>query len=262
MSEYSIIAHRGANLYAPQNTLPAFRKALELQADGLETDVHLTKDGEAVICHNYSINETSNGLGKIADRTLKDLKSHDFGRYFSKKFKGTTLPSLDEFLELCKAESLKIMNIELKHPRTKGSLIVEKTLEAVRKHGLIDKLLISSFDEKLLMRAKEIDPECKTAYLYPGPDSAVRCFFKPPYALVKKIGADAVHPNVFFVNKAMVDKFHSMGVKVNVWTVNTEEQIEKMVRCGVDGYITDSPADTREIIERLLKRRKSFNASL
>lgn len=256
MPNYQIIAHRGANLFAPQNTIPAFKKALELGSDGLETDVHITKDGNAVICHNYSIDETSNGRGNISDRTLKELKSHDFGRYFSRKFKDTPLPSLDEFLEICKTDSLKIMNIELKHPRTKNSPIVEKTLEAVKKHNLLDKLLISSFDQKLLIRAKEIEPECKTAYLYPYPDSAVKCFFVPPYSLIKKIGADAVHPHQFFVNKSMVDKFHSMGVKVNAWTINTEEQIEKMFRCGIDGYITDSPADTREILEQLITKEQ------
>ncbi len=258
MKEFRIIAHRGANLYAPQNTLPAFEKAIELGADGLETDVHLTKDGKAVICHNYSIDETSNGLGNISDTTFRDLKSHDFGSYFSRRFKGTPLPSLDEFLDLCKTEKLEIMNIELKHPRVKNSLIVEKTLDAVKRHGLLDKLLISSFDQKLLIRAKEIEPDCKTAYLYPYPDSAVKCFFVPPYALVKKIGCYAVHPHHFFVNKAMVDKFHSLGVRVNAWTVNSEELIEKMFRCGIDGYITDSPADTREHLNHLIKKEQAF----
>lgn len=258
MAEFQIIAHRGANLFAPQNTVPAFTKAIELGADGLETDVHITKDGQAVICHNYSIDETSNGLGNISERTLRELKSHDFGGYFSRRFKGTPLPSLDEFLEICKNSSLKIMNIELKHPRTKGSLIVEKTLDAVKKHGLLDKLLISSFDQNLLIRAKELEPDCKTAYLYPSPDSVVKCFLVPPYALVKKIGADAVHPHHFFVNKTMVDKFHSLGVKVNAWTVNSEELIEKMFKCGIDGYITDSPADTREILENLTEKEKTL----
>ena len=251
MPEYKIIAHRGANLFAPQNTLPAFKKAIELGADGLETDVHLTKDGQAVICHNYSIDATSNGFGKITDRTLRELKSHDFGRYFSKHFKGTTLPSLDEFLVLCKNEAVKVMNIELKRPLVKGSLIVEKTIEAVNEHGLLSKLLISSFDHNLLIRAKEIEPECKTAYLYPFVNSAVKCFISPPYVLVKKIGANAVHPHYRFVNKAMVDKFHSLGIKVNAWTVNSEEVLEKMFKCGIDGYITDAPADTREFLENL-----------
>ena len=254
MNEFKIIAHRGANLHAPQNTLPAFQKALELGADGLETDVHITKDGQAVICHNYSIDETSNGLGNISDISLRDLKSHDFGGYFSRIFKGTPMPSLDEFLELCKNDSLEIMNIELKHPRVNNSLIVEKTLEAVKRHGLLGKLLISSFDQRLLIRAREIEPDCKTAYLYPYPDSAVKCFFVPPYALIRKIGCYAVHPHHFFVNKTMVDRFHSLGVKVNAWTVNSDKLIEKMYRCGIDGYITDSPDDTREYLEHLISK--------
>ena len=95
-----ILAHRGANKHAPQNTIPAFLKAIELGADGVENDVHLTKDGELVICHNYTIDETSDGKGNISDYTLEELKKFDFGSYFSPDFAGTKIPTLHEFLEI------------------------------------------------------------------------------------------------------------------------------------------------------------------
>ncbi|MDD6061333.1 MAG: glycerophosphodiester phosphodiesterase family protein [Oscillospiraceae bacterium] len=245
-----IIAHRGANQYAPQNTIPAFQKAIALGADGLETDVHVTRDGALVLCHNYSIDETSNGLGNISEYTLKDLKSLDFGASFSRKFRGTPLPSLDEFLELCKRSPLKIMNIELKSPKMDEHGIVRKTLEAVERFGLLDRLLISSFDPTLLAQAKALEPDCRTALLYPTPQNAIPFYLHPPYGLVQKIGADAVHPFHGFVSAAMVRHFHKMGVRVHPWTVNSPSAVRKLLVCGVDGIITDRPRDVAEITRK------------
>ena len=101
-----VLAHRGANKVAPQNTIPAFKKAIEFNADGLETDVHLSKDGHIVICHNYTIDETSNGVGRVDEMTLLELKNFDFGSYFSDDFKGVSLPTLPELLDLTKSPLL------------------------------------------------------------------------------------------------------------------------------------------------------------
>ena len=95
-----VIAHRGACKVAPQNTMPAFEKGLELDVDGFETDVHLTADGVPVLCHDYEIEETSNGHGKITSMTLDELREFDFGSYFSEEFKDTKIPTLEEFLTL------------------------------------------------------------------------------------------------------------------------------------------------------------------
>ena len=107
-----IIAHRGASKAAPQNTIPAFKKGIEFGCDGFENDVHLTKDGVIVVCHNYEIDETSNGSGLIADMTFEQLRQYDFGSYFDPSFAGTRIPTLDEFLELC--SNVEIINIEIK----------------------------------------------------------------------------------------------------------------------------------------------------
>ncbi|MGN1169175.1 MAG: glycerophosphodiester phosphodiesterase, partial [Acutalibacteraceae bacterium] len=137
-----IISHRGANRLAPQNTLPAFEAALKIGVDGFETDVHLTADGVPVICHNYKVNETSDGTGKISAMTYDEFKSYDFGGYFSPEFKGTTAPSLDEFLRLCLGADLEIINIELKPSLENDMSVVSKTIQMVKDYGLSDKLLI------------------------------------------------------------------------------------------------------------------------
>ena len=245
----NIIAHRGANQYAPQNTIPAFQKALELGADGLETDVHVTLDGELVLCHDYTVDKTSDGQGFISKMTFSELRSLDFGAVFSEKFKGTTLPSLDEFLELSKSGLLRIMNIELKSPKEIGSDIVRKTLRKVSQYGIMDKLLISSFDTALLSEVKKAEPSCKTALLYPSMRQFVPYYLHTPIRLAQKLGVDAVHPHYTHISAAVVRAFHELGIRVNPWTVNTPAQIRKMLRCGVDGIITDRPDTALQIAD-------------
>ena len=156
MKHCNVISHRGANCFAPQNTLPAFEKSVELKVDGFETDVHLTKDGVPVLCHNYTINATSDSKGSITDYTYEELLGFDFGSYFSPAYSGTKIPTVDEFLTLAEKADLKVLNIELKSPKeAREAEIVELTIDMVKEHGLFDRLLISSFNPELLVRAKE-----------------------------------------------------------------------------------------------------------
>ena len=250
MANINIISHRGANIYAPQNTLPAFRRGLALGADGFETDVHSTKDGVLVLCHNYSIDKTSNGKGLIAQMTLEALRSYDFGSYFSQKFEGTKIPTLDEFLELVAESSLQVLNIELKSPKENETNIVFETINAVKEHGLFDRLLISSFDPALLAEAKRVDPKTRTGFLY-SPNSKVtfKIIHRNMLTVAKEIGADALHPFSLYVNKALVDAAHDAGMEINVWTVNSPKSVLRMAALGVEGLITDYPDVVRGVLE-------------
>lgn len=248
-----VISHRGANKYAPQNTLPAFRKSLAIGVDGFETDVHVTLDGVPVVCHNYTVDETSNGTGLIAEKSLDELKSYDFGSYFDEAFKGTTLPTLEEFLTLCETADIEVMNIELKSPKQGETGIVQKTIDAVKAHGLFDKLIISSFDSKLLVEAKQIDKACPTGYLY-----CLKAFDNPMAltnadAYAASLGCDALHPHYLHVTKAYVQAAHRRHIKVNVWTVDEPKIIRRMIRCGVDGIITNCPDVVKEELDKMRK---------
>ena len=251
MSHINIIAHRGANKYAPQNTIPAFERAVQLDADGFETDVHLTKDGVPVIIHNHTINETSNGMGSVASYTYEELRKLDFGSYYSPRFKGTLIPSLDEFLELSKESDIEVMNIELKGPRNKKTDVVPVIIDTVKAHNLSDRLLLSGFDTYLLKAAKDYDNDVRTAYLYGMPhcDNYANMLF--PIVHAKRIGAYALHPMSCFVNKAYVKAAHKEGIKVNVWTVNAEERIKFLIDCNVDGIITDCPDRAFNIMRKM-----------
>lgn len=252
MAVCNVISHRGANQVTPQNTIEAFKKAIFFKADGFETDVHLTSDGVPVICHNYTIDKTSNGKGEIASNTLEYLKRFDFGSYFHHSYKGTEIPTLEEFLTLSEKANLKVLNIEIKSPKSKDYVIADKIIEAVKAHGLFDKLLISSFDPDLLVYIKDYDENCKTGFLY-SPDKPItyKRVLKNPVGFAKSIDADALHPHQIFVSQELVDEAHENGVMVNPWTVNKEKDIIKLVKMGVDGVITDVPNIAKRLIESL-----------
>lgn len=247
-----VISHRGANIYAPQNTLEAFTRSVAIGVDGFETDVHLTKDDVPVICHNYTIDETSNGVGKISDMTLEQLKSYDFGSYFSPKFKGVKIPTLDEFLSLVETTDISVLNIELKSPEQPNTSIVKQTIELTKKHNLFDRLIISSFDPKLLVEVKTIDESCKTGFLYSLNQKTTykNKLITKPLEFSKSIGVDAIHPLFLCVNEKYVYDAHEAGFMVNPWTVNSVKAIEKMIKCQVDGIITNFPDVTNGIIEK------------
>lgn len=253
MYNVNIIAHRGANKRAPQNTLPAFQKAIEMGTDGFETDVHLTLDGVPVICHNYTIDETSNGTGEIEKMTLEQLKTYDFGSYYHKDFRGTTLPTLEEFLQLAKGKGLKILNIELKPEKdnARRETLVRKTLELVEQYELSDILLISSFSTEILEYIKQIDPKCKTAYLYPAGYVRAHMAFLPPFKDMKKMACHAAHPHKLCIRGNFVEKAHENGLQVNVWTIDESEDIRNMIKAGVDGIITDCPDRVRNILNEM-----------
>ncbi len=250
MSTPLIISHRGANKYAPQNTIPAFEKAIELGTDGFETDLHITKDGHVVICHNYTIDETSTGKGKIAEMTLDELRRYDYGSYFSKKFEGTQIPTIDDFLSLVEKTDIKILNIEIKPPKEKETAIVRETIRAVKEHGLFDKLLISSFSPEILREAKRIDRNCKTGFLYAPNSPTTPLVAWRIISYVKSLGCDAVHPHFIFVNKKYIEKAHAAGLMVNPWTVDLPEIIDNMMRWGADGIITNLPDVVGKMKER------------
>lgn len=247
MSECNIIAHRGANKVSPQNTLEAFKIAMQYEPEGYETDVHLTKDGIPVICHDYTVDKTSNGKGNIRDKVLSELKELDFGSYFHTSFKGTLIPTLDEFLNLMKKAKFHILNIEIKSPLDKDYSIVPLVINAVKAHGLFDKLLISSFDSQVLVQVKKTDDNCKTGYLY-SPKQLDFNIWKNPVDFARSIAADALHPYYKFVDRKYVEKAHEHQIMVNPWTVNKEKHIKNLVNDGVDGIITDVAKFAKEII--------------
>lgn len=235
-------AHRGARGYYPENTLAAFEGAIKQGADGIELDVHLSKDGYVVVCHDEVLNRTTNGKGFIKNYNLYELKQLDAGSWFDKKYKDEKLPMLDEVMELIKGTNI-ILNIELKAGSIFYPGIEEKVLKMVNKFDLKDRVLISSFDHHSILKIKSIDKEIKTGILY------MESLYNP-IKYIESLGINAIHPNYTTLTEDLIENAERLNLDVNTYTVNLEEDLLKLKDKKINAIITDFPDKSKEILGR------------
>ena len=229
-----IQAHRGASAYRPENTLAAFSLAIEQKADGIELDVHLSKDGEVVVAHDERLERVSNGKGLINDHTLAELKQLDFSKLFPEQGP-CRIPTLAEVYALVKPTPLMV-NIELKTTELLYPGLCEKLTALAHEYAMEERIIYSSFNHYSLLEIKKHKPEAKTGLLY-------QLGMVDPWVYANYVKAYAIHPH-YYVIAALpetVANCHDNGVKVNVWTVDDPEAIKQMIKCGVDGIITNKP---------------------
>ncbi len=237
-----IIAHRGASAFAPENTMAAFHKAVELSADGIEFDVKCSKDGEMVIIHDQSLERTTNGFGRVIEKNLKDLRNLDAGSRFSPEFAGEKIPILSEVLE--EFSKRLLINIELTNYSSIRDGLAYKAANLVKKMGVENSVFFSSFHPYNLFITRRILPNVSVALLaLPGNKGWI---FRSN--LMRWLSPDLIHPYFSDVDKRFVKKQHQKNRKVNVWTVNTEAQIMNLLKINVDGLITDDPSLAKRII--------------
>lgn len=235
-------AHRGAcgapigsspAANVPENTMPAFELAAELGADGVETDVHFSKDGKIVLMHDPKLERTTNGQGLVTDYTYEELLAFDFGIKIGKDFKGTRIPTMDELFELCRRTGM-IVNVEIK---SNDPLMPAALDECAKKHNMQDGVLYSSFDHEQLARMLRVNPSAFVAPLY-GFNMV------NPWDYAANIPAKATHPrsNQLELYPEYVDKCHALGVRVHPWTVDDPDEAVKLAAMGCDALITNQPA--------------------
>jgi len=236
-------AHRGASgwdrQYAPENTMPAFRKAVEMGADGIEFDVQMTKDGELVICHDERIDRTARGHGYIKDFTLVELKKIDFGKPHV-EYGFVEIPTLEEVLSFSQAFNIKL-NIELKTGNIYYDKLEEKTVDMVSNFGMEDRVIYSSFNHYSLEKLRKYAPKVNIGMLMS--DDYVRIPLD-----TDRLGASAVHPPVGVITRDYVEQCHKHNIKVHTWTVDNPLLMERVVKMGVDAFITDCPDTGRHIL--------------
>ncbi len=244
MAKTKVWAHRGASgwdkQYAPENTMPAFEKAVAMGADGIELDVQLTRDGEIVICHDEKIDRTSDGTGWLKDYTLKELKQFSFSKPHPEYGK-VEIPTLEEFFAMMQGNHLTV-NIEMKTGLIYYDGLEEKTLNLARKMGLERRILYSSFNHYSLQKLKQIDPQARIALLCG--DSFIDI---PDYP--KRLDAIAVNPSLSIATEEYIAKCHAHGYAVNVWVVDPRVEMKRMVDLGVDAFFTDCPDNARKIAD-------------
>ncbi len=248
-----VIAHRGSSGNAPENTLVSFRKAIEMGADFIELDIHLSKDGELIVMHDETVNRTTNGKGKIRELTLAEIKGLDAGSWFNEEFKGVVVPTLGEVLELTKLVSTsktkegfprlcKIL-IEVKGTSQKYPGIEKKLLDLLINNNSLSQCIIQSFDPGILGQLNKLDSSLNLHLLVIG-----GLFPKKIPSYIK-----AINPNFHFATEKKINKLHLQNRKIFVWTVNEEKKMKKMIEAGVDGVISNYP----ERLIKLIKKEKN-----
>lgn len=234
-----IIAHRGASNIAPENTLKAFKKAIEFNADCIEFDVHQSKDGEIVIIHDGNTFRTTGHFGLIKNMTIEEIRKLDCGD-------GEIIPTLHELIKLAKG---KIgLNCEIK---VKG--IAQKIIGIFREADLFESTIISSFNQKELLEIKKIEPRLKIASLNPTRTGWILNWFSRK-KMIKTADENrfyAINPLYLVVNKKFIDKAHERNIKVFPWTVDSMTAIEKLIKMGVDGIITNNISSVVEVLNKL-----------
>ncbi|MRX74065.1 glycerophosphodiester phosphodiesterase [Bacillus lacus] len=243
-----IVAHRGASGYAPENTMAAFEKAVKMKADFVEVDVQMSKDGELVLIHDVTVDRTTDGSGHVADLTYQQLRKLDAGSWFGSEFTGERIPTLDELLDKYRGKTGLL--IELKAPWLYPG-IEEKVAEALKKRNMHKpkngKIIVQSFDFQSMKTFHQLLPQIPVGLLIYLPQDLT------DEALIKHSHyASYVNPSLNLVNKDLVNKVHTYGMKIQSWTVRNPEQVQPLLDAGVDGIITDFP----DYVPRNLKRKK------
>lgn len=231
MSGLFLYAHRGASATAPENTLAAFRYALEAGADGIELDVHLAADGVPVVIHDETLERTTDGSGKVAAHPAALLQTLDAGSWFSPHFAGEPLPTLAEALRLL-AGRLRV-NLEVKEPRAGLAVI-----ELLRDFPAAE-VVVSSFDHALLAELRRRAPDLRLAVLQAEGD------WHRALARAAALRACAFHPHVDLVSRPLLAACHRLQLQVYAWTVDAPGLARALVRGGVTGVFTNDPGGLR-----------------
>ena len=230
-----IIGHKGASSIAPENTLKAFQKAIELKADYVEFDIHITKDGKIVIIHDSDKFNATGVKGLIEDMTLDQIKSLDAGE-------GEKIPTIRELISIVRK---KIgLQIEIKSIN-----LLDKLIHILREENLISTSIVSSFILNELLKLKLLEPSLKVGLLLSA-DLVRPKLIKRKIEKIAKNNFYSIYPPFTTINKEIVDYAHSYGLKVIVWTVNDREIMENLIELAVDGIITDDISLANEVLGR------------
>ena len=235
-----VFAHRGWSGKYPENTMLAFEKAIELDIDGIELDVHMSKDRQLVIIHDESVNRTCNGRGFVRDMTVEELKALDASAGFAGVYGKNEIPTLREYMERVKDLPL-VTNIELKTNVNDYEGLPEMVYDMIKEYGLQDRVIISSFNHYTVMRMKAIAPELKYGFLSSSwiLDIGEYC---------KKYDVPCYHPLFNNCTPELVKEMKDYGLEINAYTVNLEEDIRRLCQLGIDGIIGNYPDLIKQVI--------------
>ncbi len=226
-AKMDVIGHRGYPVVAPENTLPSFKYAMELGADWIETDVQVTKDGKLVLFHDGDLQRITGKTGAISDYTYDELLQMDFGAWFSESYKGTQIPTLQEFLDLVKADDVKIY-LELKDLGEVDGF-VSSVYNVIEQNGMSDRVVYASFNYDYLKQFKQLDSSVPILL-----NTAVG-----NTSILEETPAEYYGINAENAKPALINAIHAAGSKAFIFTPNTAQQIQNLYRMGADGVCTN-----------------------
>ncbi len=240
MSFPSVIAHRGGKVWAPENTLAAFRQSLKAGVDAIELDIQRVQSGELIVFHDQELSRTTNGFGQVASCSLDEIKRLSAGSWFDAAFKEEKVPTLQEVLDLVSGQVT--LNIEIKNlPHSYED--IEEDLLALLENYDHDKVVVSSFDHRIL---KKLKGRINTALLMVG----------APYSIseyCRDLGATFFHCQKDHVNEEVLAEAKEGGVKVFTWVANTEREWSRLMKLEVDGIISDDPENLMQFQKTIEK---------
>lgn len=238
--DIAITAHRGASIVAPENTMAAFRAAMEAGATYAELDVQHTRDGQIIVLHDGDLMRMGDDPRKVAGLTAEELGTIDIGRKYGAAFAGEHAPTLEDVIDLVRGR-MKI-NVELKY-NVPDPELVPAVVELLRRKHFLDQVVITSLDYEALKQVERLEPRLETGHIVTA-----------AIGDVARTEADFVSLNSARATTALVRRAHAAGKGVHVWTVNSPEVMVRMIERGVDNIITDDPA----LLARVVKRRSGL----
>ncbi|WP_202081015.1 glycerophosphodiester phosphodiesterase [Caldalkalibacillus salinus] len=242
-----VIAHRGSSQLAPENTLPAISRAIRDGADAVEIDVQLTKDHECIVFHDEWLNRTTNGKGFICDTPYGHIRTLDAGSWFSKRFRETRVPSLDQVLSLVSRHPVEL-HIELKNNLIVYKGLEEKVIDLVQQYQMEDQVVISSFRRESLEKCLALAPNIRRGYLC---WSTTRPLFA--HYEWRHLQLYSVHPHVSLMDTSLM-RLQRLGYRIFPYPVDRKRFLRQCITLGVDGLFTNSPKKVKQMI-------KNHNAS-
>lgn len=238
-----VIAHRGASGYVPENTLASFRKAINMGADILELDVHLTSDDSLVVMHDYNVSRTTDGQGDIESFSFQRIRQLDAGSWYSPTYRHEKVPTLAEVLQLVKGR--KKVLVELKWP-AKGlyNSLVERVVRIIRQHHAESWVILQSFETRYLEQASRLAPDLKIQQLLLAKPAFVPAYFDIGLKFgqfMPQLTASSVNIFYLYLTPQFIKQMHDAKKTVYAFTPNTEETILRVINLQVNGIITNYP---------------------
>jgi glycerophosphoryl diester phosphodiesterase len=234
-----IIAHRGASGHAPENTMAAFRRAIELGAGFIETDLRLTRDARFVAFHDPNLERTTNGSGAVKDFSLAELRKLDAGMWFDRQFMDQRIPTLDEVLAFARKHDV-VFYLEIKYDSATG--MHHALVGALESVEIASRTVVISFDPSTLASLRRL-----TAALMLG--LLVESDTGDSVKTAVSVGARQLCPRADLVTRELVDRAHAADLHVVTWTVNDADKMRAAIEAGVDGIMTDLPDRLRAVVE-------------